>query len=226
MHRVKYFIRAILFGLLFGGTEPIVVASTGRSGSTLVFDTIAESFIRAYFPRMREIPFVGNRLASWSKCFIDRLSNMDDSPAPIKKTHALYSDEYRDKAMYLFVYGPPLESAISVKSMTEKNGERWFQNHLYHLESKGTLDQLFTEDILRYEDQMRSWGNSSNRNVLCIHYSELWEREAELSEFLGFKITLPEKRARAAKQTPEQYDVTLFDRLAVLEKNFMENGCP
>lgn len=170
------------------------------------------------------MPFIGRRLPSWSKCFVNRLSDIDNSYAPIKKTHALYREEYRDKAKYIFVYGPPLDSAISVKSMTERNGEHWFRNHLYHLESEGSLDQLFTEDILRYEDQMCSWGSAASRNVLCVHYSELWEREAEISEFLGLQITLPEKRERAAKKAPSYYDTTLFDRLGNLEKSFLKNN--
>ena len=192
--------------------EKIVVASNGRSGSTMLFEAIARSLIEARYPRLNHGP--GHRLlAASTSGFVDRLSQVAHEPWPVLKTHDPFDSRYAGDARYLFIYGDPLEAALSVKKVVERDGHQWFSDHLNHLRGEGSYQELFTKDVLNYEQQLLSWQNADPETVLLLPYDKLWENQPRLVGFLGFVVQLPERCVRAEKAMPDLMDSELFERL-------------
>lgn len=205
---------------IFLGVTPIIVASTGRSGSTMLFETIQSCLIANRFKLLSRNKKINKKLVKLAGCYMDRLEDVFHNASPVKKTHALFdSEKVANKAKYIFVYGSPFESALSVDEKYEDEGPMWLDEHLYHLESEGDISDLFKKDILRYEDQLKAWLRSESDQVLCVPYDKLWEKQAIISDFLGFEVILPNKKARKHKQINNDYDVQLFDRLESIYQN-------
>lgn len=198
--------------MLFYGVKPIVVASNGRSGSTLLFDAIAQGLIAHRFqvdPESRLKGFLNKHV----KKYIDRLSDIEKTRSPVLKTHDLFDTRYADAARYVYIYGDPMEAAQSVEAMVMENGKVWLDAHLYHLCSSGKLEDLYQKDILNYERQLTSWLPREGDNVFVVQYDELWDRADELSRFLGFRVCLPMRQSRAIKVPPAKYDAAMFAHL-------------
>lgn len=190
----------------------IVIASTGRSGSTLLYNAIISSLILENFNLHRNSKkFLLLRKLVGS--FVVRLSDIKTSPFPVLKTHDLFDKQFENDALYVFIYGDPLDSALSVKLMAQQKGISWFNAHIHHLNSSGELGELFHKDILNYENQMKSWSTASSERVFIINYDDLWQSQEKISDFVGLTIDLPEKRGRAVKQVPENINEELFRHL-------------
>lgn len=213
--KIKRHIKRVLSAVVFLSPKPVVVSSTGRAGSTMLFDALRLGFIRSRYG-VDESSLIGSFLLKLSSVYSDRLSDVAGSPFPVHKTHALYDPKYRDMARYVFIYGDPLESAQSVELMMRKEGMEWFEKHLDHLESSGAFPELYQRDILRFEDQLRSWMGVSRESVFVVSYEDLWDKQAEIARFVGFDFVLPDRRPRTKKEAPENYNTELFDRLRAL----------
>jgi hypothetical protein len=207
--------------ILFRNAERVVVASTGRNGSTMLHEALAEGFVRHRFGRLAG-PSVGRELARLSKRFVDRLVDVPKFPEPIQKTHDLYDDAAPPSAKYIFVYGDPLEAAQSVESMVAARGEIWLERHLFHLRSSGLLSELYRRDILNYEKQLGCWMGRYRSNVLPVHYDDLWRRTDEIAEFVGFPLTLPARVTRTPKAEPKLIDEALFERLREVQERYSQ----
>lgn len=207
--KAKLFAKLQIQKVLFGGFFPVVVASTGRSGSTMLANAVAASLIKTKFHAFPTS--LHDYIKRFSIAYLDRITDIDQFAAPILKTHDLFRKEFSDKAKFIFVYGDPLESAQSVEQMKKKRGSIWVEEHIYHLVGNGTPHDIFTEDVLNYECQMRLWGEA--KGAFLIHYDDIWNKNTQLSRFLGFDVELPKKRARSLKGEPLSYNKALFDRL-------------
>ena len=207
--------------ILFRNAERVVVASTGRNGSTMLHNALAEGFVRHSFGRLADT-LIGRELARLSKRFVDRLVDVPKFPEPIQKTHDLYDDAAPASAKYIFVYGDPLEAAQSVESMVAVRGEIWLERHLYHLRSSGLLSELYRRDILNYEKQLGCWMGQERYNVLPVHYEDLWRRTDEIAEFVGFPLSLPARSMRTPKPEPKLIDEALFERLREVQERYSQ----
>ena len=195
--------------LLFSGQKPIVVASTGRSGSTMLARALAESFVISKYPRLPKSLI--KLLVSYSQQYVVRLNQIGQKTAPVLKTHDVYDGYYKVDARYIFVYGDPLDSALSVNSMGEQMGRHWIEHHIFNLCGKGSALDLFDRDVLNYEQQISSWRSAPG--VLPIKYDDLWDRVDEIEKFFGHPVSLPNRQPRQEKQLPRSYDIEMFDRL-------------
>lgn len=195
--------------------KPIVIASSGRSGSTLLSDAVAASLVNRKYG-FKSSSVIGKIMVLFTRCFTDRLSDIKTTRCPVQKTHALYNPAFQDDAKYIFIYGDSLESALSVQKVAGQRGNRWFEEHLYHLESEGKLADILKIDILNYEKQIKSWLSADKQYVLAIHYDELWDSKDKISDFLGFEVSLPQKRLRSLKENGQEYNQALFRKLRLL----------
>ncbi|GAB5413441.1 MAG: hypothetical protein Cons2KO_10440 [Congregibacter sp.] len=152
--------------------------------------------------------------------YVCRLSTICDNSGPVIKTHDLYAPDLHRNLRYIFLFSDPLDSALSVANMGKVHGIDWIKRHVCHLKGKGSTDNIYHEDVLNYEEQLRSWGEA--QDTLVIHYDDLWSSEEELSEFVGFKIKLPGRKVRASKALPADYNKALFERLKRAEKALRE----
>ncbi|MGI9201744.1 MAG: hypothetical protein ACR2QL_11835, partial [Woeseiaceae bacterium] len=204
----------IFRSIFFSGTQPVVIASSGRAGSTLLFEAVASSATAerfAFLPKV--LRGYLQRIASET---LVRISDIESLNAPFLKTHDLFRPEFANSAKYIFVFGQPLEAAKSVALMGEKHGSAWIEEHIYHLAGQGVPYEVLDKDVLNYEAQLKSWGNAEG--VFVVHYDDLWDKSEDLSQFLGFDLALPARRDRTQKQLPSSTNEALFDRLEHIEQ--------
>lgn len=212
MNFAKKIIRRAFIYFAFYRRQKIVIASTGRSGSTMLFDAIADGLIAERF-RVERDGLAAKLIKRLCTGYLDRISTLPSAPCFVCKTHDTYDPPQKGNHKYVFVYGDPLDSAMSVEQMVKKNGLDWFALHQYHLKANGAYSDLYEEDVLNYHGQIESWlRQANNENVFCVDYEDLWSARARLSGFLGFNVELPARRPRLDKPERE-INKDLFDKL-------------
>ena len=196
---------------VFRGYTPVVVASTGRAGSTMLTNSIAKSLVqkRYYF-----LPsYVKKILANLAISYCDRLEDINMlNRSPVIKTHDFYRGELANRIKYIFVYGNAFDSAVSAFRQGELRGSAWLDEHIFHLCGVGSPDEVLKADVLNYEAQLKAWQNSP---AFIVHYSEIWELKDELAKYLGFPFVLPTQKARSSNipHSSLQVNRILFNRL-------------
>ena len=214
--KIRSLIRRLSAMIVFGSYTPVVIASSGRAGSTMLTNSIASSLVQARYSILPS--FCKKWLARLAQAYFDRLEDLDDfNRSPVVKTHDLFRNDHKCALKFIFVYSDPLESASSAFLQGELRGSAWLDKHIFHLCGTGLSDQILEKDVLNYEAQILAWGKSP---AFIIHYSDIWSLQDELTRYLGFPLVLPPRRARSDKQFISRPHVNhaLFDRLRLVEK--------
>lgn len=171
----------------------IVVASNGRSGSSLTYDTLRKARNRRFWCKKQDYIFEA------------RLQDAPLVPGTITKTHD-FPDALRGRrnVRVVFCFGSTRDSALSVYSALERFGPKWIEDHFFHLAAKGTFDDLFRHDVLRQAEQVQRWATFEDVPVLCLRYEAIWRRQQEIADFTGLKFDPPQRRKRTPKEIPEE----------------------
>lgn len=181
--------RALTFGY-----PAFVVASMGRSGSTLVYKAIARALAEKKYGRLS---------ATLGRSVTDEAWELDKTSlvgGVVYKTHDMAENmEPTVPLRAIFVFSRASDAALSVYSCYERYGQEWVESHFRHLNANGAFGELFERDILRFEEQINSWVNETRFPVLAVRYEYLWDNEEAIKAFLGLPISLPEKRVRTNK---------------------------
>lgn len=169
----------------------VVVASMGRSGSTLVYDAIADGMAMARFGRSSGAARRIVRDIAWD------LDMCALTPGVVYKTHALAEELPSHRpCKIVFVFGPASDAAISVLSCDRRHGPDWTAEHFRHMRARGSLEELARRDVLRFEEQIDGWLGRSGSMVLALRYDGLWSHADTLSDFVGFPVRFPARRLR------------------------------
>ena len=180
------------FSLRAQSAPCLVIASNGRSGSTLMFDAL-----RAAQKRRQRWP------KSKASFEID-LGPAALEPGSLVKTHDFPGGlKGKKDVKVLFCFGSAKASALSVYSALERFGREWVDQHFAHLHAQGSFEDLFRYDVLNQAEQMKQWATFQDVPVMCLNYEAIWSRQAEVAEFMGLDFTVPERTARAAKNIPD-----------------------
>lgn len=214
-------LRGKVLKCILGECNQIVVASSGRAGSTLLY----KALIYSLFKNKLRIPqrFAGKKLERLVAVFINSLDEVSTTNRIILKTHDLLENEIGKDLKALFVYSDPLESAYSVDKILEQYGEEWFYQHQNHLRGKGRREDIFQEDVLNFQAQLESWMTRKYDNILCVDYDDLWQETNRISEFVGYEVTLPQRLSRSAKDMTKEVNLELFDELRRLKEYHKNN---
>lgn len=221
MSTVEELKKKIFVSLVFRGYPKIVVASTGRAGSTILYEAIADSLIKHRFPKNPNGAFA-RMIRRWCANFVVRISALPQVRYFVCKTHDVFDSPPDIECKYVFIYGDPLESAMSVQQVVESEGQAWFDIHQFHLRGNGQYSELYEKDVLNYQGQLESWLMPARENVICIDFDDLWDEVGRLSGFLGFSVDLPSKRSRKPKSPGDNINVELFMRLRNLKGRLKE----
>lgn len=188
---MKKVIKLILNRVLSKRAGSIVVASSGRSGSTMLYNAILAA-------QVRKNDFVSKIIGMQltKKIIGGFIVNLSSSSCyyvcSVCKTHSLANRQLTECGnKYIFIYGDPLESISSVISVKNKLGGEWFKRHQKHLSAKGDFSEIFDKDVTNYIGQIDSWKGARGDNVLIIDYKDLWDKAEEISDFVGFAVELP-----------------------------------
>jgi hypothetical protein len=178
--------------------SPILVASYGRSGSTLLYKAAVEALATTRFKFSN----------SFTRKFVSETawvipSTKFDQGVVYKSHDVPHETLVEANVKTLFVYGSPVDTVMSVFSCYERFGQHWINSHFSHLRGVGSISDLASNDILHLEDQLTRWVAFSDHyeDVLCVKYDNLWDHQASICKFTGLPIILPPKRPR---QTEEQ----------------------
>lgn len=170
----------------------VIVASNGRSGSTMTFLALLKS-LKKIKPR-----------AVKHSSFVARLNDATFRAPCVYKTHDFPQSlsSWPENTRVVFCFGPAKDSAFSVHAAMEGYGPDWIESHFYHLHANGTYDELFERDVLQQARQIKEWVTFEDVPVLCVHYDAIWEYQDTISRFTGLEFKPPERRDRAPKDIP------------------------
>lgn len=175
--------------------QPVVVASMGRSGSTLVYNALVEGVARARFG------LFASRLAGVVRDVAWDFSSQPFANGRIYKTHG-FPDGLTagDRPRVVFLFGSASDAARSVLHCDITYGRAWIEEHFVHLTATGTIKELPKRDVLRFGEQLDAWLGCEAVPVLALRYEDLWVSGADalLSRFAGYPVSLPARRARAS----------------------------
>lgn len=220
MSNVKHVTKTLLQSVFSNQSSAILIASMGRSGSTIVWEAVRTARAK----RILLPENFGKRVISgnaWD------LTSASLRPGVVYKTHALGHELPKTaNAKVVFLYGSASDGALSILSCKERYGIEWVNKHLTHLRAYGNLSDVIESDVLRLEEQIDSWIGRQGTPRILINYEYLWECRSELSKFLKLDIQLPEKRERKSKYYLEEKLITkikknyssLDDKIAKLPK--------
>ncbi|MDN4473980.1 hypothetical protein [Demequina zhanjiangensis] len=173
------------------GRMPVVINSFGRSGSTVLFRAVSESHLRPWARTPARVQTM--RANAWD------LSKDPLEPRMVYKSHDLPRDEMAGRAKVVYVFGDPIAATRSAIMKGQSEPPRWFEAHCAHLHQPLVEPEaLYETDALKIGAHLRAWLDATAQDVAFVRYERLWERIDDVSSFLGFRVTLPEYRARSA----------------------------
>lgn len=169
----------------------VVVASFGRSGSTLLFEAMSWAMSRVRFGRRSRY----TKDEAWD------LSSTRLRPGIVYKTHD-YPDALtgRDRVRSVFVFGSATDNVLSTLNQEKVKGRRWINAHLKHLRSTGCFEEILQRDVLGIMAQMDAWSTFDSSPILCVRYEALWDVQSDIRDFTGLPIELPKRRQRVTKE--------------------------
>lgn len=171
------------------GEHPaVLVASPGRSGSTVLYDAVAVGLDSRVWTV---------RANAWN------IEKTHFWPSFVYKTHGQFSD-VPDAVKVLYIYREASEIVESTIRCAESFGLSWYQRHCRHLGLNNVTnldpDALKSSDIMQIGENLESWIKNGS-NCCFVKYDALWESIEGINNFLGFNVCLPEfKRSSSVTQ--------------------------
>jgi len=207
-------VRRRLFQRLLGLRDrPIVLASMSRAGSSMLFRAVQSGWAGARFgPRADALkPYI------WDYAW--RLDETPLIPGVIYKTHDLAQHApRRARPKVLFTYRRATEVALSIAARREREGPKWFARHLAHMRGSGRYEDFLRGDTLGLEAQVDGWFAAAGLDILGMRYDELWNRRAEIEDFLGFSVRLPKRTSSPATVVPPEQVSMIGATYAALDR--------
>ena len=193
----RYRLKRMAQRLLRPDGDAVIVASIGRSGSTLVYDAIARALAAAQPVQIPGVTVRAVRDVAWD------LSAARFRRGICYKTHDLPSAlQPRPHLRAVFLFGSAYDAALSVHRAETTRGPAWVAAHLRHLNAPGPAQDLLHADVLGIAAQVNAWARCTQIPTLCLRYETLWQHANTLSTFCGLPVHLPPQRARALKAVP------------------------
>jgi len=181
-----------------------VVASFGRSGSSMLQDVVASGLASRRFGTSR--PFFRKACAgaAWD------LRGARFERGVTYKTHDYpHALKGRDAAKAIFIFGSAVDAARSAYVLGRRE-RAWMRGHAQNLKRPGVAaEDLLQRDALGFLDQARAWSNFTGVPTLCVRFEEIWDRVDRLREFTGLPLVLPPRRERTSKVVPPDVEKKL-----------------
>ncbi|MDK3019098.1 hypothetical protein [Pseudodonghicola flavimaris] len=193
MGMLKSAVREGLKAALPASSPPLLVASMGRSGSTVVYDSLVAGMAAARFGER------GSRLTGLVRDTAWHLGGARFHSGRVYKTHDFpYDLSPGASPRVVFLFGSTSAAARSVLRCETTYGPDWIAEHLEHLSAHGALRDVPVRDVLRFGEQLDGWLACETVPVLSLRYEDLWRSGAGtvLSRYAGFPVRLPPQRAR------------------------------
>lgn len=222
MLKFVFNIKFFFLKLIFANKQKVIIASSGRCGSTL----LTRSIIRAKLKKSYLINLLVRLgiLNNYPNAFIRNIEEIPNSPYPIIKTHGLINNKnykYLSKHRVIFIFGDPLHSLYSVNKQLKKIGKDWVVEHLKNLGSYISLSDLNNSDSLNYANQLKSWENFVHYdNIFYLNFKSLWDPKikSKLENFLDIDLEIDKYSSR--KFVDVKYNKKIYDKLIFIYTEF------
>jgi hypothetical protein len=113
------------------------------------------------------------------------------------KTHDLpYDLDPLPSLKVVYLYGRPSDSVLSVVRCHATKGPAWVAKHFAHMHANGAYGELLQRDVLRLGEHIDAWRAVRDADVLGLRYETLWDHVDVVSDFVGFRVTLPRRVVR------------------------------
>ncbi len=189
--KLRYIFNFLTHQINNSNRPPILVASMGRAGSTLLFQEIMKSLAKERFPHL---PLSLARLLCHGAMWFPGNILFKGF---VHKTHVPEYDFPNDNnTKIIYIFCKPSDSVLSVINTKSRRGLGWISEHFHNLKVKGNYEDLAHTDVLKLEDHLMGWFSRKSKNLLIIRYEKIWEYKAEIEEFLNLKINLPKFKLR------------------------------
>jgi hypothetical protein len=189
--------------ILYPEIPCVVVGSTGRCGSSMVVDVIADEIIQKN--KMTNLTIEIQILKKILTTFEPRFCKDTFDLRGVVKTHDFpLSDENNflkgKNVKFIFLWGDSYLAALSVQGQIQKRGIEWFNAHQFNLRGSGSVEKLLTSDVLGFAEKVERWKEFSLiRDCFVVNYDNLWREQNRISDYLGFELKLPPKVLRKTK---------------------------
>ncbi len=184
------------FFLINNKIKPILVASIGRSGSTMLYESLINSSAKNLGINNKQ-SMKALKCEAWNLQESIRLHN-----GCIYKTHDLPSDRlYLERFKIIYLHDKPSQIVTSMFKITSNEGLGWLRLHLNHLRSDERYYKRFLKDeIFNIKEHLVQWKKYDADNILFIHYEDIWNSIGKIEEFVGFSLELPPQRKRSSSE--------------------------
>jgi hypothetical protein len=215
---MKEKIKYIMNRLISKSPYAVVVASCGRSGSTMLTRALAQSAVRDVFHGFDGL--LPKKVAE--KAVIEYAWRLDDTrlrPGFIYKTHDLPPERFFENERYIYTYSSPRQVIPSIIQKMSREGKKWIRQHAHHLNGNvNPRKKMIKDDSLNLINNIEKWIDIESNKVLCIEYDNIWNKKDEIHEFTGIDLKLPKKRSRSSS-TEDLTDEELY-HLKNLQKKY------
>jgi hypothetical protein len=205
-----------IFGQTFSKLEyPLIVNSYGRSGSTVLTESIIESCNTAKISTLRKLVDRSIDRSSWN------LNGIQHKNGFVYKTHDYPPSSYINKNVkMLYTFAEPVDVVLSLLRLFDERGENWIKLHYEHLGVSyyNSFDQIIYEDQLRLEKHLEAWLNETRIPIAFIRYENMWNKQTEISEFLGFEMQLPKFIERKANRADKEIKLKILNNYKSFSK--------
>lgn len=158
----------------------IIVAGIPRSGTTLLFRTVAGMHDSPYTP---------------IDCFGMSKINVKGGPRVVKAIR--FRPDIKGDHKVLFIFGSVIHSIISTRL------NRWDRRHFYNCGFKKRVDRdrmnIWKKDFLGYETLFDTWHSQTTFPSMFIRYEKLYDHTKEIEKFTGRILDFPVKKVRKTK---------------------------
>lgn len=193
--------------------HPIIVASLGRCGSTLVYDVLSQRFYNQKY--RQHVIYIDDHICKDYFYTPKTIERAFDTPQA-EKLQGQYQDGYIYKThdfppknlppgvKVIYLFGNPIDLVLSAKQLDKLKvnppDERFTGLDLHIRNFRGNFnnkEQLFEKDILRLEESFNRWYKEQAFPMLALRYETLWENQDAIREFTGYKsFKLPPQKPR------------------------------
>lgn len=169
---------------------PIIIASVGRAGSTVLYDSVIAAVASQRFAARNIVTQIMVSDTLWHK-----KTNL--SSGIVYKTHGREPECYIDKAKIIYIHDKPSDVIKSLQLQHEKLGQTWITQHQLHLGVEPfEFGCALQSDRFYLLDHVKSWSKwKKHENLLFISRYDIWHNKQLIENFLGLPVTLPDYRA-------------------------------
>jgi len=172
--------------------KPVIIASMGRAGSTLMFEVVCQKYRNGNF------------------VIFDRKRSLLDDWA--YKTHSL-PDFIPDNAKVIYLFTNPMDCIVSAHKYTN------MQQHYIHLGGDWDNHEKWLEqDTLRLEKNFDAWYRPQRFELMTLRYETMFDYIDEIKGFCQAQLNFPPRRERRVDWSQHESAAKLLDTYRGLDE--------